>query len=146
MPASLINRIGMAKATRKAFRRAISDARKRLAGVIDFLLADAFFIPFVPGLPTKRRKDEKGRFRKNPKGRQKAIIDGDQKSVSIAAASIIAKVYRDKLMLGLNKKSRYKKYGWGRNKGYGTKEHQLAIKKYGITRLHRKEFVKNFLP
>lgn len=144
-PASLINRIGMAKATKIAFRRSISDARKRLNGRIDFLLADAFFISFVPGLPTKRRKDNKGRFRKNPKGRQLPIIDGDQKSVSIAAASIIAKVYRDKLMTSLAKQSKYKVYGWGRNKGYGTKEHQEAIKKYGITRYHRKAFVETFL-
>ncbi len=140
-PTTLINRIGMAKATKIAFRRAISNARKRLGQKIDFLLADAFFISFVPGLPTKRRKDGKGRFRKNPKGRQIAIIDGDQKSVSIAAASIITKVYRDKLMLRLSKNPKFKKYGWGRNKGYGTKEHQLAIKKYGMTRYHRKDFV-----
>src|SRR3972149_2067762 len=143
--ATLINRIGMAKATKTAFRRSISDARKRLNGKIDFLLADAFFISFVPGLPTKRRKDKKGKFRKNPKGKQMAIIDGDQKSVSIAAASIIAKVYRDNLMLRLGKKPKYKKYGWDRNKGYGTKKHQEAIKKYGITRYHRKQFVKAFV-
>jgi ribonuclease HII len=144
-PASLINKVGMAQATKIAFRRAISDLRKRLSGTIDYLLADAFFIPFVPGLPTKRRKDKKGRFRKNPKGRQKAIIDGDQKSLTIAAASIIAKVHRDKLMVSLSKQSKYKKYGWGRNKGYGTKEHQRAIIKYGLTRYHRRVFVQTFL-
>jgi len=142
-PAGLINRIGMAKATKKAFRKAISEARKRLGGKIDFLLIDAFFVPYVPGLPTRRRKDKKGRFRKYPKGRQLAIVNGDEKSLTIGAASIIAKVYRDGLMLKLSKK--YKRYGWGRNKGYGTKEHQRAIKKYGITRLHRKQFVKSFL-
>ena len=142
-PAGLINRIGMAKATKKAFRKAISEARKRLGGKIDFLLIDAFFVPYVPGLPTRRRKDKKGRFRKYPKGKQLAIVNGDEKSLTIGAASIIAKVYRDGLMLKLSKK--YKRYGWGRNKGYGTKEHQRAIKKYGITRLHRKQFVKSFL-
>ncbi len=128
---TLINRSGMAKATKKAFRKAISETRKKLGKKIDYLLADAFFISYVPGLPRKRR--------------QLAIIDGDQKSFSIAAASIIAKVYRDKLMLRLSKKSKFKKYGWGRNKGYGTKEHQKAIKKYGITRYHRKQFVNTFL-
>jgi len=143
--ATLINRIGMAKATKMAFRRSISDARKRLNGKIDFLLADAFFISFVPGLPTKRRKDKKGKFRKNPQGRQLAIIDGDQKSASIAAASIIAKVYRDNLMVRLGKKPKFRKYGWDKNKGYGTKSHQKTIKKYGITRYHRKQFVKAFV-
>ncbi|MFZ5932628.1 MAG: ribonuclease HII [Patescibacteria group bacterium] len=132
-PASLINRVGMAKATKRAFRKAITGTRRRLGQPIDYLLADAFFVPFVPGLPAKR------------KGRQKAIIDGDEKSLTIAAASIIAKVYRDKIMLSLSRQSKYKSYGWGRNKGYGTKEHQRAIKKYGITRYHRKVFVKNLL-
>ena len=140
-----INSFGMAKATKMAFRQAISDARKRLGGSIDFLLADAFFISYVPGLPAKRRKNKKGRFYKKTNGRQMAIINGDEKSVSIAAASIIAKVYRDKLMIGLSKQPKYRKYGWGRNKGYGTKEHQKAIKKYGITRQHRKQFVETWI-
>jgi ribonuclease HII len=146
--ASLINRIGMAKATRTAFRKAIAAANKMLEArskKIDFLLADAFFIPFVPGLPTRRRKDNKGRFRKNPKGRQKAIVNGDEKSLSIAAASILAKVYRDKIMTSLSRQSKFKKYGWGRNKGYGTKQHQKAIFKYGINRYHRRDFVETFL-
>ena len=143
-PASLINRIGMAKATKRAFRKAISEARKRLGKPIDYLLIDAFFIPFVAGLPTKRRKDTQGRFRKNPKGKQTAIVGGDEKSLTIAAASIIAKVYRDKLMASLSKKRNLKKYGWGTNKGYGTKQHQRALKKYGLTRYHRKEFVNSF--
>jgi ribonuclease HII len=155
--AVLINRIGMARASKVAFRKAIKAANSKFKvqnSKLDFLLIDAFFIPHVPSLPTRRRKDKKGRYRKNPKGRQAAIINGDEKSLSIAAASIIAKVYRDKLMTGLSKqkyRTEYdqhvagKKYGWGKNKGYGTKEHQEAIKKYGITRLHRKQFVKNFI-
>jgi len=142
--ASLINRIGTAKATKRAFRKAISETRKRLGCPIDYLLIDAFFIPFVSGLPAKRRKDSKGRFRKNPKGRQRAIVDGDEKSQSIGAASIIAKVYRDKLMLSLSKKPKLKIYGWGKNKGYGTRQHQSALKKYGLTRYHRKAFVNSF--
>jgi len=152
-----INRLGMAKATKMAFRRAIAQAQERLRykdtnnilisqyPSIEYLLVDAFFIPNVPNLPTRRRKDKKGRYWKNPKGRQLAIINGDEISASIAAASIIAKVYRDKLMTNLSKQSNYKKYGWEKNKGYGTKEHQEAIKKYGITRLHRKQFVETFL-
>jgi ribonuclease HII len=140
---ALINRIGMARATKKAFRKAISEARHRLGRPIDYLLIDAFFIPFVPGLPTRRRKDSKGRFRKNPKGRQMAIVDGDEKSLTIGAASIVAKVYRDRLMNKLGAK--YPLYGWRTNKGYGTKKHQRAILKYGINRFHRKVFVKTFL-
>lgn len=127
VPVASINRLGMAKATRMAFRRAINDANKRLKSRVDFLLIDAFFVPYVRGL---RRK------------RQLAIVHGDEKSISIAAASIIAKVMRDRAMLRLSRK--YPKYGWGRNKGYGTREHQEAIKKYGITRHHRKTFVRSF--
>lgn len=127
-PVSVINRLGMAKATKMAFRRAIDDANKRLGKRIDFLLIDAFFIPYVRGL---RRKN------------QQAIINGDEKSFSIAAASIVAKVERDREMLRFSRK--YSKYGWGRNKGYGTRQHQEALKKYGTTRHHRKTFVSRFI-
>ena len=66
------------------------------------------------------------------------IIKGDENYVSIAAASIIAKVTRDKIMVNKNKENN--KYKWDKNKGYGTKDHLLAIKKYGITYFHRKSF------
>ena len=66
------------------------------------------------------------------------VIKGDQKIPSISAASIIAKVSRDRFITTLSKK--FKKYGWGTNFGYGTKEHLRAIKKYGITKYHRKTF------
>ena len=143
--AGKINKYGMGKATKMAFRKSISEARKRLGKPIDYLLSDAFFISFVPGLPARRRKNKKGRYYKKATGRQLAIINGDEKSVSIAAASIIAKVYRDRLMLDLGKRPKYRKYGWGRNKGYGTLEHRNAIKKYGLTRQHRKQFVATWL-
>jgi ribonuclease HII len=143
--AGKINKYGLSKAAKMAFRKSISEARKRLGNPIDYLLSDAFFISFVPGLPTRRRKNKKGRFYKKANGRQLAIINGDEKSISIAAASIIAKVYRDRLMLGLGKRPKYRKYGWGRNKGYGTLEHRKAIKKYGLTRQHRKQFVATWL-
>jgi ribonuclease HII len=123
---SQINRLGIKKASEVAFRKAIKRCGKR----VDYLLIDAFYIPYVKGL---RRKN------------QKPIIKGDTKSVSIAAASIIAKVYRDKLMQKLGDKSKYRFYGWGRNKGYGTSEHRKAIKKYGMTRLHRKQFVATWI-
>jgi ribonuclease HII len=143
--AGIINSQGMARAARKAFRLSISEARRRLGKPIDYLISDAFFISFVPGLPAKRRKNKKGRFYKNAKGRQFAIINGDEKSFTIAAASIIAKVYRDRLMLNLSKRPKYRKYSWGRNKGYGTLEHRNAIKKYGLTRQHRKQFVATWI-
>ena len=117
-----INRLGIKKASEIAFRKAIVNCKLS----INYLLIDAFYIPYVKGL---RRKN------------QKAIVKGDTKSVSIAAASIIAKVYRDNLMYRLGKEPKYRKYGWGRNKGYGTRQHRKAIKKYGTTRQHRKQFV-----
>ena len=115
-----INKLGIVPATQIAFRKAVKKVNP------DYLLIDAFYIPYVKGL---RRKN------------QKAIIKGDTKSLSIAAASIIAKVYRDELMTDLSKNPKYKKYGWDKNKGYGTLSHKKAIKKYGITKLHRKDFV-----
>lgn len=70
------------------------------------------------------------------------IIAGDRKSLTIAAASIIAKVSRDCYMATL---SGHKKYGWGQNKGYGTKAHGEAIKNYGVTSHHRTLFVRKIL-
>ena len=71
----------------------------------------------------------------------KFIKKGDQKSVCIAAASIIAKTWRDQLMKNFSKI--YPLYGWHKNKGYGTKEHLEAIRKYGMTAIHRRSFLKN---
>ena len=68
----------------------------------------------------------------------KTIIKGDQKYLNIAAASILAKTYRDSYMKKIHKE--YPEYNWKKNKGYPTKEHKLAIKKYGITKYHRKSF------
>lgn len=113
-----------------------------------FVLVDYYHVPYLRGIG---------------KTGQLGIEHGDQKSISIASASILAKVHRDKIMESLNKQFKYKKYGWGRNKqslfrakgrdiyglarnkGYGTSEHQKAILRYGLTRYHRKEFVKTFL-
>jgi len=68
----------------------------------------------------------------------KSIIKGDEKVSEISAASIIAKVSRDRLITNLSKK--FKKYNWAKNAGYGTKDHKEAIKKYGVTKFHRKTF------
>ena len=74
-------------------------------------------------------------------GIQKNIVSGDSKFISIASASIVAKVSRDNLMERLEKK--YSGYLIFKNKGYGTKEHLSIIKENGITNLHRKSFLKN---
>lgn len=113
---SKINQIGIGKSTQMAFRKSI----KSLSKTPDFILIDAFYIKHLN------------------RQRQKAVKDGDTICASISAASIIAKVHRDKLMKKLNVK--YPNYGFARHKGYGTKAHQEAIKKYGLCRLHRKSF------
>ena len=75
--------------------------------------------------------------------KQVSIIKGDAKSVSIAAASIIAKVTRDRLMKELDEK--YPQYGFASNKGYGSAAHIEALKKYGPCEIHRRSFIGNFV-
>jgi len=75
--------------------------------------------------------------------RQAGIIRGDERSLTIAAASIIAKVYRDSLMYEYDRI--YPEYGFCRNKGYGTKEHIAALKKHGPCKIHRSSFIKNIV-
>ena len=75
---------------------------------------------------------------KNIKMKCKTFIKGDEKIVSIAAASIVAKAARDLFMIKLSKK--YPKYKWNKNFGYGTADHIKGLKKYGITKHHRKKF------
>lgn len=111
-----INKVGIGKATQMAFRKSI----KLLSKYPDFVLIDAFYIKHL------NRK------------RQKAVKDGDTICASISAASILAKVYRDKLMKILARK--YPQYGLGRHKGYGTKYHQQTIRTYGLSRAHRRSF------
>ncbi len=67
------------------------------------------------------------------------VIKGDQKSISIATASIIAKVSRDKILKDMDLE--FPEYNWKQNKGYGTKQHIEAIKKYGVCKYHRKSFI-----
>ncbi len=124
-----INSHGIVKATEKAMRQAIKAVQGKIASNQgQFLLIDAFNLMFVPKIGLKQ---------------QKAIIKGDQKSISIAAASIIAKVYRDKLMDELAYKQT--RYGLDGNKGYGTKLHIEAIKHHGVSKIHRKLFVRGFI-
>lgn len=124
----VINKIGLGKACHLAFRKAIAEAQSSLS--VDFLLTDAFYIPGIKDLG---------------KDRQLPIIKGDQKSFSIAAASVIAKVYRDELMKKLGKKPEFQNYSWHTNKGYGTKEHRENILKHGVSKYHRTQFVETWL-
>lgn len=71
------------------------------------------------------------------------VVSGDAKSESIAAASIIAKVTRDRMLIEFDKK--YPEYGFAKHKGYGTKSHIEAIQKYGLTDIHRSSFCKKFV-
>ena len=78
------------------------------------------------------------RFNKYKDIQHECIIDGDCKYASIAAASVLAKTYRDDFMMLQHEQ--FPVYGWNRNKGYGTSEHRAAIIEFGITSLHRKSF------
>lgn len=111
-----INKHGIGKATQMAFRKAVKNLEKSP----DYILIDAFYIQHL---------DRK---------RQKAVKDGDKICASISAASIIAKVYRDRLMKKLHLK--YPNYDFDKHKGYGTSTHQEAIKKHGLCRIHRRSF------
>ena len=113
-----IDGINILEATRKAMRAAASD-----------IPADIFLIDAVKGLGLK--------------GKEVPIIKGDASSYSIAAASIVAKVTRDRQMAELDKL--YPEYGFARNKGYGTKEHIEALKKYGPCPVHRRSFIGHFV-
>lgn len=75
--------------------------------------------------------------------RQQTVVGGDGKSASIAAASIVAKVTRDRIMRGYHE--RYPRYGFLSNKGYGTEEHRRCIAEYGMTVIHRRTFCGQFV-
>lgn len=117
-----IDEINILQATYEAMREAVG----KLSPAPDVCLNDAVTIP---GL--------------SPLMRQVPIIKGDAKSMSIAAASIIAKVTRDRLMREYDKL--YPEYGFASHKGYGSAEHMAAIRKYGMTPIHRRSFLKNLL-
>lgn len=125
-----INRIGISKATGLAMKRAIRKMEFVFSGFDvkrSFFLVDGYAVKGFPG----------------GKIRQQAIIKGDQKSVSIAASSVVAKVFRDNLMTELSGK--YPLYFWNFNKGYGTLKHREALKTYGACPFHRTLFVDNLL-
>lgn len=115
-----IDEINILQATYEAMRQAINNLEVKP----DILLNDAVTIPGVdiPQVP---------------------IIKGDAKSFTIACASIVAKVTRDRLMEDYDKE--YPGYGFSKNMGYGTKEHTDALRKLGPCKIHRRSFIKNFV-
>lgn len=115
-----IDEINILQATYEAMHQAVS----KLSVVPDILLNDAVTIPQMAIS-------------------QRPIIKGDAKSVSIAAASILAKVTRDRMMLAYD--ALFPEYGFAANKGYGTKEHIAAIQKYGPSPIHRRSFITHFI-
>lgn len=116
----VIDEINILQATYEAMRRAIGGLSK----VPDILLNDAVTIPGVEIM-------------------QVPIIKGDAKSVSIAAASILAKVTRDHMMAEYD--TLFPEYGFAKHKGYGTAAHIGAIKEFGPCPIHRRTFIKNFV-
>lgn len=117
---TLIDEINILQATYEAMREAVNALEK----TPDVLLVDAVHIPDI-----------------NIK--QVGIVKGDAKSVNIAAASILAKVTRDRLMAEYDKI--YPEYGFASNKGYGTATHIAALKEIGPCAIHRKSFIGNFV-
>lgn len=114
---SVIDKIGIAVATEQAMLKALSG----LTVKPDFHLIDYF------------------RLKELPPEQQLGVADGDTLIASIAAASVIAKVYRDGLMVKLHKT--YPQYGFARHKGYGTDLHREAIRNFGPCPLHRRSFL-----
>ena len=110
-----IDRINILQATYLAMRQAVSELKVSP----DYLLVDGMT---VPGLDTP----------------QLAIVSGDSLSISVAAASIVAKVTRDRIMA--EKDKRFPQYGFAKHKGYGTKGHLRALGEYGVSPLHRRSF------
>ncbi|MGD0021841.1 MAG: ribonuclease HII [Smithellaceae bacterium] len=118
--AEIIDRVNILQATFLAMREAVLE----LSTPPDFLLIDGLHCISMP-IP------------------QKPLVKGDNRSVSIAAASIIAKVSRDRIM-GMYHRQ-FPQYNFLQNKGYGTKEHCSAVKQFGLCKIHRKSFhIKNF--
>lgn len=123
----VIDEVNILEATKLAMAEAIAKAdamlKEKTGGEIDFVLFDAMKIDAV-------KKD------------QMSLIKGDAKSVSIAAASILAKVTRDRQMVAYHET--YPHYAFDSNKGYGTKAHYAGLEEHGVTPIHRDSFLKSF--
>jgi ribonuclease HII len=114
-----IDRINIFQATRLAMKKAVRDFEKRNKIKADFVILD-------------------GTMRIDVEAEQKAIVKADKKVLSCSAASIIAKVTRDEMMIKYDKK--YPLYNFKQHKGYGTREHARKLKKHGPCPIHRKSF------
>lgn len=119
---SIINRLGINKAIFISMRQSLNQLP-----LCDYVLVDGYRIPHLPHLSHH----------------QTPIIKGDSLSVSIAAASILAKVYRDQLMDQLHLQLPH--YFWNQNKGYGTTKHTQALRQYGPSQYHRHLFIRKIL-
>jgi len=115
----VIDKINILEATKLAMIKAVKNLEKKNKIKVDFLILD-------------------GKIKLNLNIEQKSIIKADDKVFSVSAASIIAKVARDRIMEKYDKK--YPKYNFKKHKGYGTREHLKKIKKHGICKIHRRSF------
>jgi ribonuclease HII len=130
-----VDEINIHQASQKAMRLAVTDALQKLKesseeNIKVHLLLDGRFILKDLELDGVELT-------------QQAVVDGDAKVLTISAASIIAKVHRDEILDNLH--LQFPQYAWDKNKGYNTKEHKTAIEKWGITKHHRKSFLKNLI-
>ena len=125
---SMINSYGIVYAVQHAIYKAVEDISTKLKNKKVHLLLDAFELKKINDLQITG---------------QTAIIKGDSKSISIASASIIAKVARDEMMNEISQQ--IPEYKWDHNKGYGTQDHRDAIKKYGKHPQHRDLFLRKIL-
>ena len=132
----IIDKINILEATKLAMQKAVKSLKRKIEKKIKNRLC--------PKSGDRRILDTMwflildGNFRINSKIPQKSIVKGDEKVFSCAAASIIAKVTRDRIMLKYHKK--YPQYGFGKHKGYPTSFHRVLLKKYGPCKIHRKTF------
>lgn len=115
-----IDRINIYHASHLAMVRALEESKRALGLPVGFLLVDGNVVPKAVGIPAR------------------AIVKGDQKCLSIAAASILAKVWRDRLMAELD--ARYPGYQFSLHKGYATPTHQRALESLGPCEIHRRSF------
>jgi len=125
VPPERIDKINILNASKEAmtasYKSANENLKKKYQSEIEYLLTDAVELKDIP-VP------------------QMNIIKGDEKSISIAAASIIAKVTRDRLMIKMD--SQYPGYGFASNKGYGTKRHYEGLRALGVCPIHRRSFLR----
>lgn len=119
----VINKRGVGYANRVVFRKVVRSILRQLNSSNFYLLSDGYRTKYIRKVSSRNHE---------------AIVDGDAKSITIAAASIIAKVHRDSLMRSYAR--RFHHYKFARNKGYGTKEHQNALRKHGLSEIHRTSF------